>query len=115
MLPTFVVSSVIVMAIVATVSSGDMRIPIYDMLLCFALGGVVAGFSNALFIISSRHLLAAELTFFMLLEFSLGPIWVWIFINEIPTQWTILGGVIVMSAVLYNTFSELRRKKNRIL
>ena len=115
MLPTFVVSSVIVMAIVATVSSGDMRIPIYDMLLCFALGGVVAGFSNALFIISSRHLLAAELTFFMLLEFSLGPIWVWIFINEIPTQWTILGGVIVMSAVLYNTFSELRLKKKKIL
>ena len=85
------------------------------MLLCFALGGVVAGFSNALFIISSRHLLAAELTFFMLLEFSLGPIWVWIFINEIPTQWTILGGVIVMSAVLYNTFSELRRKKGQNL
>ena len=84
---------------------------ITDLLLCFTLGGLVAGFSNAIFIIASRHLLAAELTFFMLLEFTLGPIWVWIFINEVPTQWTILGGSVVISAVMINTFLEYTKSK----
>ena len=28
----------------------------------------------------------------MLLEFSLGPIWVWLFVGEVPAQWTLVGG-----------------------
>ncbi len=111
MLPTIVVSSAIIMVIVLTVRWGNLVIPITDLLLCFTLGGLVAGFSNAIFIIASRHLLAAELTFFMLLEFTLGPIWVWIFINEVPTQWTILGGSVVISAVMINTFLEYTKSK----
>ncbi|MGB0634232.1 MAG: DMT family transporter [Paracoccaceae bacterium] len=111
MLPTFVVSSLIVILIVLFVKSGNVSVPIYDLILCFTLGGIVAGFSNALFIISSRHLLAAELTFFMLLEFTLGPIWVWLFINEVPTQWTIIGGLIVILSVIFNTLSELHQSK----
>jgi len=109
MLPTFLVSSTIIMVIVLIVRWGNLLIPVTDLLLCFTLGGLVAGFSNAIFIIASRHLLAAELTFFMLLEFTLGPIWVWIFINEVPTQWTILGGSVVISAVMINTFLEYKK------
>jgi len=109
MLPTFLVSSAIIMVIVLIVRWGNLLIPVTDLLLCFTLGGLVAGFSNAIFIVASRHLLAAELTFFMLLEFTLGPIWVWIFINEVPTQWTILGGSVVISAVMINTFLEYKK------
>ena len=111
MLPTFIVSSVIVILIVLVVKSWDVVVPLYDLILCFTLGGIVAGFSNALFIISSRHLLAAELTFFMLLEFALGPVWVWLFINEVPTQWTIIGGLIVILSVISNTLSEVYRSQ----
>ena len=111
MLPTFIVSSAIVIFIVLVVKSGDLVVPLYDLMLCFTLGGIVAGFSNTLFIISSRHLFAAELTFFMLLEFALGPVWVWFFINEVPTQWTIIGGFIVILAVIYNSLMELYQSK----
>jgi len=34
---------------------------------------------------------------------------VWIFINEVPTQWTILGGSVVISAVMINTFLEYKK------
>ena len=60
---------------------------------------------------AAKHLFAAELTVFMLLEFTLGPIWVWIFINEVPTIWTLVGGSIVISAVFVKTVSELRKTK----
>ncbi|MBT6544286.1 MAG: hypothetical protein HOL77_09455 [Rhodobacteraceae bacterium] len=62
---------------------------------------------NTLFVIASKHLFAAELTLFMLLEFTLGPIWVWIFVNEVPTNWTLIGGIIVILAVLVKSAAEL--------
>jgi drug/metabolite transporter (DMT)-like permease len=56
---------------------------------------------------ASKHLFAAELTLFMLLEFTLGPIWVWIFVNEVPTSWTLIGGSIVILSVFLKSAIEL--------
>ena len=62
-----------------------------------------------MFIIASRHLIAAEVTLVMQLEFVFGPIWVWLFVSEVPTQLTILGGSLVLGAVLVRAIVELRR------
>ena len=59
--------------------------------------------------LASRHIVAAELTIFMLLEFALGPVWVWLFVNEIPSRWTLVGGALVISAVLGRSFAEFDR------
>ena len=88
----------------------DLLISWNDLLLCFVLGGLLSATVNTLFIIAAKHLFAAELTLFMLLEFTLGPIWVWIFVNEVPTRWTLTGGSIVISAVLLKSVSELRKR-----
>jgi drug/metabolite transporter (DMT)-like permease len=64
-----------------------------------------------MFIVASRQLIAAEVTLVMQLEFVLGPIWVWLFINEAPTQLTLIGGSLVLGAVLYRAMAELRRAK----
>ena len=45
----------------------------------------------------------------MQLEFVFGPIWVWLFIDEVPTQLTLIGGSLVLGAVLYRAMAELRR------
>jgi drug/metabolite transporter (DMT)-like permease len=67
-----------------------------------------------MFIFASRHLVAAELTLFMLLEFALGPIWVWVFINEVPTDLTVLGGLVVILSVAIRALFELRRSTPRL-
>jgi drug/metabolite transporter (DMT)-like permease len=46
----------------------------------------------------------------MLLEFALGPIWVWLFINEVPSRWTLTGGALVISAVLARSWMEFRSR-----
>ena len=62
-----------------------------------------------------RHLL--EITLFMLLEFTLGPLWVWYFVGEVPAINTLYGGGIVISAIAMLTFYELwkRKKLNNII
>lgn len=109
MLPSLLVSSAFILTLALIMNWGELGITHKDVLLCFLWGGVLSGIGNALFIFASRHLVAAELTLFMLLEFALGPIWVWMFIGEVPTRWTVIGGSIVILAVTIRAFLELRR------
>ena len=111
MLPTLILSNLIIMLIALIFTWDDLLISWNDLLLCFVLGGLLSATVNTLFIIAAKHLFAAELTLFMLLEFTLGPIWVWIFVNEVPPGWTLIGGSIVILAVLLKSASELRKVK----
>ena len=111
MLPTLILSNGVVMIIALILRLDNLNISLNDLLLCFVLGGLLSATVNTLFIIASKHLFAAELTLFMLLEFTLGPIWVWLFISEVPSQWTLIGGSIVILAVLVKSVSEIRNSK----
>ena len=109
MMPVLILSSILIIAVAVAVKDDDLAIPLHDIFLCFLLGGVLSGSGNAMFIWAARHLAAAELTLFMLLEFALGPIWVWIFINEVPRAMTLVGGGIVIGAVAARTLLERKR------
>ena len=109
MLPALLVSTVLLVLVAGVTRYGSLTIPADDLLLCVVWGGVLSGFTSVCFIVASRHLAAAELTLFMLLEFALGPIWVWLFMNEIPSRWTLLGGSLVVVAVITRALVELRQ------
>ena len=108
MLPASLLSGVIILVAALFVHIESLGIPTHDILLCFLWGGLMSGMANTLFIFASRHIVAAELTLFLLLEFSLGPVWVWLFINEVPTRMTIIGGALVITAVLVRAIFELQ-------
>ena len=42
---------------------------------------------------------AAELTLLSLVEFGLGPIWVWLLLSEAPTALSLAGGLVVFTAI----------------
>ena len=107
MLPTLIFSNLIIMFLALILCWDNMMLSLNDLILCFVLGGLLSATVNTLFVAASKHLLAAELTLFMLLEFTLGPIWVWIFVNEVPTSWTLIGGSVVIIAVLFKSGLEI--------
>ena len=111
MLPANMVSGFLVVIVSFVVSLGSMKVPIQEILLCFLWGGVLSGFVNSVFIFSTRYLLASETTFFMLLEFSLWPFWVWIFLNETISQETFYGGIIVIVSVAVYSLLEIKNTK----
>tara|TARA_B110000014_G_scaffold128656_1_gene88694 strand:- start:1581 stop:2465 length:885 start_codon:yes stop_codon:yes gene_type:complete len=111
MLPVNLISSVLVLIVSFAISLGEINVPIQDILLCFLWGGVLSGFVHSVFVYSTRFLQASEATLFMLLEFSLGPFWVWIFLNETITQEAFYGGIIVMLSVAVYSFFEIKKTK----
>lgn len=108
MLPALIASGLIILIVSGVWRWGAFDLSMRDILLCLLLGGALSGLANVLFIAASRHLAAAELTLFMLLEFALGPIWVWLVVNEAPTSWTLVGGALVILAVAVRAVLELK-------
>ena len=115
MLPTLLISGVMIMVVSFVLSLENLTVPIHDVFLCFLWGGILSVFVSIIFIYSIRFLYASEVTFFMLLEISLSPFWVWIFLNETISQETLFGGIIVVLSVTVYIFIELRNSKLRTI
>ena len=111
MMPVNLISGVLVLIVSFVISLGDINVPIQDILLCFLWGGVLLACLHSALIFSTRFLLASEVSFFMLLESSLGPFWVWIFLNETISQETFYGGIIVMISVAVYSLFEINNSK----
>ena len=111
MIPCLLISAMLVMGTTFFVLSGDIYIPINEIVYCFFWGGVLSGLVNSAFIYAIRHLRASEVTLYMLLEFSLGPIWVWIFLDEIISTQTMVGGLIVIASVIFYSLFQLKEIK----
>ena len=59
--------------------------------------------------IAPRFIPAAEVNLFFLLETIIGPIWVWIVINEHPSVETLQGGAIIITTIAIHSFLKLRK------
>ena len=79
-----------------------------DLGLLFAMGLLQMGLGLALFTAGARLIPAAEVALITLLEVVLGPLWVLISIHERPDTVTLVGGAIVVAAVLVQAVGEPR-------
>ncbi|HEY0416684.1 MAG TPA: DMT family transporter [Gaiellaceae bacterium] len=71
-----------------------------DVLLLAALGVTQIGLGSVFLTIGARLIPAGEVALITLVEIVLGPLWVWAFLSERPSTGTLVGGVIVLGAVL---------------
>jgi drug/metabolite transporter (DMT)-like permease len=71
-----------------------------DVVLLATLGIAQIGLGFVLLTIGARLIPAGEVALITLLEIVLGPLWVWIALSEQPSAATLVGGAIVLGAVL---------------
>ncbi len=76
--------------------------------LLIAFGIVNTTLALALFILGSRCLPAVETALISALETPMTPLWVWLAFAETPPPLTLLGGAIVLTAVLWYIRHESR-------
>jgi drug/metabolite transporter (DMT)-like permease len=75
-------------------------IPGDDVLALAALGAGQIGLGLVFLTIGARLIPAAQVALITLLEVVLGPLWVWLAIDERPSTTTLIGGAIVILAVV---------------
>ena len=99
MAPAICLSQVLVVCVVAPFADPGSITP-HDLALLVALGFGQMGLGLAFLTMGARLVPAAEVALITLLEVVLGPIWVWLAYSERPSTSTLVGGAIVMAAVV---------------
>ena len=98
MLPTVCVAGIFG-AIVSGAVAGDLAVSGRDLVLCALMGTAQVGLGMMLYTLGARHIRAAELSLLSMIEFIIGPIWVWLIVSEVPAIETVIGGVIILGSV----------------
>jgi drug/metabolite transporter (DMT)-like permease len=75
-----------------------------------ALGAVVLTGGMMLYTYGSKALPTAELTLMSSIENILAPLWVWLLLGETASSTTLLGGAMVLAAVMGNALMGARRQ-----
>jgi drug/metabolite transporter (DMT)-like permease len=77
-----------------------------DVVWLAALGIGQIGLGFALLTVGARLIPAAQVGLITLLEVVLGPLWVWLALDERPSTLTLVGGAIVIAAIVIQTRAE---------
>lgn len=76
--------------------------------LAIILGLFLTPLAYTLVTIGPRYLSSAEVSLTMLLETALGPLWVWLVLSEEPPFTALIGGAIIILAVIVASYSAFR-------
>ncbi len=109
MLPIFI-SAVLTFLLFAPFGSWG-SLDAHNLLVLAAFGATNFSIALVLFIIGARHLPPAESALIGTTEVVMTPVWVWLLFAERPPVATIVGGAVILAAVIWYTISELRRGK----
>lgn len=102
------ISATVAAAVVLSGGAG-FAIPVGDVALCLFYGAIIA---TGLSMVSrgARTVPAAALTLLSLTEVLLGPLWVWLGIGEVPDTLTLIGGAILLAAIVGQALASWRRQ-----
>ena len=78
----------------------------HDILMGFYLGVPQLAFGFICITIGSRTTPSTTIGLLMLTETLFGPIWVWLFLNEIPPLSVLAGGCVIITAIILKSFDK---------
>lgn len=102
MIPTVLVAGLLSIALALPLGWPLTAIPGDVAILC-VMGAVQLACGCLFITLAMRHLPAAEVGLFTLLETVLGPVWVWLAYGERPSSLALAGGMLIVGALILNT------------
>ena len=82
----------------------------HDLWMGFLLGVPQLAVSFIFITIGSRTVESATVGLLMLMETLCAPLWVWLFLNEIPPISVFIGGAVIISAIILKSFDKKHSK-----
>ena len=112
MLPASVMGAIIGGLIGLVGCELDFAVSLHDLSLFFLWGTIIVTIVHYFFTLGSRYITGAEIMLITLIEFILGPIWVWLVFGEQPTRLALIGGIIVLSAVAARALLMMHQERS---
>ena len=118
MLPSVFLSgcfAIIITFLICLFFKQSLSVSFQDIAISFSMGIFQVGGGLVLYTIGSKALSAADLTLLSLAEVVLGPVWVWLFLGELASNNTLIGGGVLLLAIITNAASGKRWKPPPIM
>ena len=103
-------TSTVIAAAVALAFGGATGVSTSDAALLFVFGALNLGLGMVLFVTGVRLLPSALAALISTAEPVLGPIWVWLVHREVPGSRTLIGGAVVVLALLLHLGWQFRQQ-----
>ncbi len=113
MLPAVFLSgifAIVIMAVICRNLGLTFVLSANDATIAAGMGVFQVGAGLVLYTLGSKTVPAAELVLLSMAEVLLGPLWVWLFLGETASINTMIGGLVLLSAIAGNAISGARRK-----
>jgi drug/metabolite transporter (DMT)-like permease len=112
MVPANLLGNLLVVPAALLAGAQPMALSGSDILYLILLGGVVLPVSFTMITVSPRYLPAPEVSLILLIETIVGPIWVWLVLNEVPLTTTLLAGLLIVGTLAVHTLASLWRMRH---
>jgi drug/metabolite transporter (DMT)-like permease len=112
LIPAILLGSVFSVALMLPLA-WPLQASLHDVAILAILGFFQLGLPCMLMVRASRGLSAPEISLLALLEVLLGPLWAWLGAGEVPAQETLIGGALVVAALVFNEMAGLRTPATR--
>ncbi len=103
----------LVAALVALPWADPMSATATDFRYLAISGFIVLPLGFGFLAMAPRYIPGPEVALITLLEMVLGPLWVWMALEEVPSATALIGGLIVIAALAYNSIAMLRASPPR--
>ena len=101
----------IVAMLIGYFASTKINISTNDLFLAFIAGFFQVGLGFIFITIGAKKTLSAIVGILMMTEAVFGPFWAWLFLDESPEFFALIGGSIILFAVFIQFYSLLSREK----
>ncbi len=109
MLPAVVIAGAFSASVACFVEQGAVLVSWHDGAMSAGMGIFTMSTSFALFTAGARYVAAAPAILLAQMEVVFGPIWVLVLFSEVPSTLSLIGGALVLSAIVGHALWSMKR------
>ena len=100
----------IILSLIAWFFVDELAIDSKTLVIVMVMGLLITPISRVLLGVGAKYIRASEVSLLMLIETVMAPIWVWIFLNEVPSIYTFIGGSVIIVTLIVNSLYTAKQK-----
>ena len=97
------------LSILAFFFCDELLIDFKTLLILMLMGLLISPLSRVILGNGAIYISASEVSLLMIIETIMAPIWVWIFLDEVPSFYTFIGGSIIIATLIANSLYSLKK------
>ena len=87
----------------------DLAIDFKTLAVVMIMGLLISPISRVFLGNGAKYISASEVSLLMIIETIMAPVWVWIFLNEVPSSYTFIGGSVIIGTLIANSLYTLKK------